>query len=349
MKIAILLTGLLFLFAGCNAQPNAPEESKTAAEINLPEYIDPPENDNNTEECSELTEYTTVITLPENTPPPHRESGIMEIYVFGLANADAILITTENYVVMIDTGENQHGRQIVSHLINENICHIDYLIITHFDRDHVGGAHTLVRYLDVRNIIVPNYGKESRHVERLEIAMANAGLEAVVLTETLRFTLDEAEFVIYPSGLEFFFFYDIDDDEGGATDAPRENDFSIVVSVAHGENNFLFTGDAMAVRLEELLEIDEIIDTDFDFLKAPHHGRHNRRSVQFINAISPRYSVITCCEERPADERVVTALEDVGAEVYFSKHGDVHVRCDGHYIVVTQIGHDTNMYVYNRE
>ena len=293
-------------------------------------------------------------------PEHSMESGVLEVSVFGLQSADSILLTTENYVVLIDTGERQHGRSIAERLFDRNIFHIDYLIITHFDRDHVGGAYDIIRFLGVNNVIVPNYRRISNSVRRFEEAKQRVGLEAHVLTETITLTLDDAVFVIYPTDLDFFVFgneYDDGNDlgvdlgsESGITSqtgdtnntdsyeviAPRENDFSIIVTVAHGENNFIFTGDAMAERLGMALETEEIIDIDFDFLKLPHHGRHNRRSVEFINAINPRYAVSTCCIDRPTDARVIAALESVGAEIFFSKNGIVHARSDGRTLAVTQ-------------
>jgi len=116
------------------------------------------------------------------------------------------------------------------------------------------------------------------------------------------------------------------------------NDFSIIVSVTHGNNSFLFTGDAVALRLQQVLENDEIMSIDYDFLKVPRHGRHNRQSVGFINEISPRYAVITGFHpslistyypERPSDERVISALEEVGAEIFFTMTHSVRGRSDG--------------------
>jgi len=263
----------------------------------------------------------------------------VEIYVFGIGRADAILITTENHAVMIDTGENRHGVHIARTLMSRNIFTLDYLIITHLDGDHVGGAHTLIRNMMVHNVIVPNYGRESRSVERFESAMLHSSTERHILTETISFTLDDAEFVIYPSQLEFFFFAREEDDEDDYTrdeDAPNENNFSIIVTVSHRENNLMFTGDAMASRLGEVLQVEEITAIDFDFLKLPHHGRHNRRSIEFLNTVNPRYAVSTCCVVRPIDRRVLASLENIGTEVFFTRHGGVHVTSDGYSLTVSQ-------------
>lgn len=340
MKIRILLC-LLFILSGCTVQ-----------ELGESEIITPVRPDNGNGEESGIND-TDIMD-------------IVEVSVFGIGRADAVLITTENHVVMIDTGERQHGQLIVNYLSNKGIRQIDYLIVTHFDRDHVGGAYIIINDLDVKKVIVPNYSRDSNHVSRFATAMRNNGLEAVVLTETMRLALDGAEFMIDPSQLEYMhfvrdddidfehFFFDGDDEdyeydyyeyEAAAEEAaePTTDDFSIVVSVTHGENSLLFTGDAWTIRLQELLENEEIMNTRYDFLKMPRHGRYNARIIEFIHAMNPRYAVITGFHpddlvhhypERPADGRVVAALEYMGAEIYFAMRIGVHAKSDGAELIV---------------
>jgi len=323
MKFRVLLfLFLIFIITGCRADY-----------INKCEEISP----------AEISSAEPVTEIVNNGV---HENNILEIYVFGIGRADAIIITTENHAVMIDTGENSNGHEILDYLLSRRIRTIDYLIITHFDRDHVGGAHTVIDFLEVKEIIVPNYKRESRHVERFELAMQRAGIEPLVLTETIRFELDNAGFMINPAQSEYFFFaYDDEDEdseqeaEPGVPDyyieeAPAGNNFSIVVSVSHGENNFLFTGDAQSQRMREMLENEEIANTDYDFLKVPRHGRYMSRSAGFINAVSPKYAVITDSRERPADERVISALENAGAEIFLTRNGGVYVKSDGGALIV---------------
>jgi hypothetical protein len=202
----------------------------------------------------------------------------------------------------------------------------------------VGGAHTIINHLEIGQIILPNYSRESRHMDRLHAAMQNAGLTPYILKNPLFVTLDGADFIIDPSGLDYFHFprtADEDDDYRDdyadspheASDIPEADDFSIVVSVSHGENHFLFTGDASNHRLNEVLQNEILMALDYLFLKVPRHGRHTRRAVELIYALRPRYAVITgFCPthidtyypERPTDERILAALEYVGAEVFFT-------------------------------
>jgi len=284
------------------------------------------------------------------------EYGIMEILVFDTGKADAILITTENHAVMIDTGETKHGYEIADYLLSRDITAIDYLVITHFHKDHVGGASELINNLTVKETIMPNYLKESKQYERFINAMITSGLDRTVLKETLKFTLDNIEFTLYPSRQGYYEFRqtyetgneneednaeDNGEDEAGDIDiidindiTVKENDFSIVISVKHGNNNFLFTGDAMSERLGELLSTEEIADTDFSFLKIPHHGRYNKRSEEFIYTIRPEYAVITCSSDNPADKRIIASLKDIDAGIYLTQNGDVYCISNGKAITI---------------
>jgi beta-lactamase superfamily II metal-dependent hydrolase len=270
----------------------------------------------------------------------------MEIHFFGVGRADAILIKTANHSVMIDTGENRHGDYLVNHLNYLDIYFLDYLIITHFDSDHVGGAHTIIDSIEIGKIIVPNYSRESRHVERFINSANNAGLLPYVLTQQLQINLDNAQFILDPSGLEYIHFarvgdddyFEIYDDDAGDFFAPTGDDFSIIVSVTHGENNLLFTADATNHRLAEFFANEALINNNYNLIKIPRHGRYVSNAVNLINMFQPAYAVITGFHpdllhlyhpERPADVRIIQALENAGAQIFFTMSSGVSFYSDG--------------------
>jgi len=104
--------------------------------------------------CIAALMLTALLLFGCVTARPYTETGHVEILVFGIGRSDAILITTENHAMLIDTGSREHGPLIVEYLQRKDIDKIDYLIITHFDSDHVGGAYILISEIDVINVIV---------------------------------------------------------------------------------------------------------------------------------------------------------------------------------------------------
>ncbi|MCL2373320.1 MAG: MBL fold metallo-hydrolase [Defluviitaleaceae bacterium] len=285
--------------------------------------------------------FILMLLLPIScAPKPSPRSGDVEILIFGIGRADAFVIKTQNYVVMIDAGERQHGRPIAQYLQRQNISTIDYLIITHFDGDHVGGAYLIRNNFNVKNVIVPNYTRDSGHVRRFETTLRNQRQEATILTETKRFTLDDVSFILDPLRHDYAYYiasYEGYEEENDTTTITGD-DFSIIVSISHGDNNLLFTGDAMELRLEQLLNNNEIMSINHNFLKVPRHGRHSRLSTELIQAISPQYAVITGFHpdlaavfypQRPVDQRVIAALENAGAEIFFTMASSVRGISDG--------------------
>ena len=70
------------------------------------------------------------------------------------------------------------------------------------------------------------------------------------------------------------------------------NDMSIVLRVDYGENSVLFTGDAE--MMSEYMMIDSGLPLKADVLKVGHHGSDTSSTVEFLNAVSPKYAVISC-------------------------------------------------------
>ena len=101
----------------------------------------------------------------------------------------------------------------------------------------------------------------------------------------------------------------------GSYDNP--NDASVALTVEHGKNRFLFTGDAEEAAEKDILANG--IDISADVYKAGHHGSRTSTSQDFFKAVSPSYAVISCGEENsyghPHAETLNTFRMN-GVEVY---------------------------------
>lgn len=260
--------------------------------------------------CGAPAEVENSITAPAVT-------GELEFSVLKVGQADAIIMKTENYSVVIDCGEEDDGGEVLEKLSGMGIDKVDFLFITHFDKDHVGGAAEVISNTEVMEVITPHY--ESGNDEYIEFKDAVPEQRWLKLTEDMIFTLDDVLFEVYPPKK--------------ASYAESDNNYSLAISVTHGDNRFLFTGDAEAIRLTEIMYDAK---GEFDFLKVPHHGKYNSNTKKFIEAVKPAYAVVTCSDKNPADERTVGALDNFGCETYYTLNGDVGVISDGSEIVITQ-------------
>ena len=242
----------------------------------------------------------------------------LEIVIFKIGKADSILFSIGQQTVLIDTGEDEDGEEIVDYMKKNKLTTIDYLILTHFDKDHVGGADTILNEIKVLNVITPNYESGSKEYKEYLEALADHQVDSIKLTKALSFNIGTAEFTINP---------------------PREssydgdNDYSLVTSVKHGKNKFLFAGDAEEGRLTELINAGNL---EHSFLKVPHHGRYNDKSTEFFNLVHPQYAVITSSDKNPEDKKVVETLKQLNTEIYVTRNGDIIIHSDGENLRINQ-------------
>ena len=247
------------------------------------------------------------------------QADTLRVDFYDMGKADAMLITTPDGVrILIDTGTNKGGKALVQRFEQEGIDSIDTLIITHYDKDHVGGADVILEEIAVRQVIMPVYEKESKqHTQFMEALAAAEDVAAFPMEIESDMQMKSADGVSMSLTAAHKKSYGKDE----------ENDFSLAVRMQYGDVKFLFAGDAEAPRQIELLEEG---DVKCDVFKVPYHGRLVSVSEDFLAEASPKIAYITDDEEDPASEDVIAMLEELGAQVYASRtDGDVTVLCDG--------------------
>lgn len=221
----------------------------------------------------------------------------MTVTFFDVGKADSIVINTENSTVIIDCGEKGDGKEIVQFLEDKGITTVDYLIITHYDKDHVGGASKVIKSLDVKNVLAPDYDEESDEIEKYQKALAGKNITPQRLTSDISFELDGASYdIIAPEET----FYGEDND----------NDFSLVTKMVYHDVSFLFTGDAMEQRLDEIMDIGKC-----NLLKVPYHGRKLDNFKDFLQNVQPDCAVV-CTSANEFSSKTENALSDLNIKTY---------------------------------
>ena len=98
-------------------------------------------------------------------------------------------------------------------------------------------------------------------------------------------------------------------------DYGNENDNSSVIYTKLNNYKFLFMGDA-GVKVEEDL-IEKYNMQDIDVLKVGHHGSKTSSSKEFINEITPKYSIISVGKNNRYGHPNDSVLENLeGSKIY---------------------------------
>ena len=215
----------------------------------------------------------------------------LEVTFFDVGQGDAAFVETpERQQILIDGGPN--GQVILEKLGKEMPFWdrtIDWIILTHPEKDHLAGLLGVLKRYKVKNILwtgvvrdTAEYKEWLRLIEEEDanIFIAQAGLR-ILGGPTSRGRSDLN--VLYPfESLE-------------GKESKDSNDTSIVARLVFGETSFLFTGDATQSVEKELVlsPAKHKAQLDSDVLKVGHHGSKTSTSKEFMEAVSPEIAVIS--------------------------------------------------------
>lgn len=248
----------------------------------------------------------------------------MHTDVLKIGKADCIVINTGNKIVMIDTGEADDLSEICDYMRKNEYTQIDTLILTHYDKDHIGGAAGIMSYFPVGEVIENRTKSGTTEYIAYHGVIAGKSIPVMQLSENYTFTYDSCEFTVYVPEKQKY-------------EAKNANNSSLIVSVKCGENSFLFCGDAMELRLEEFMASNA---ERYDFVKLPYHGNYIENYEAFLKRICPEYAVITSSKKNPASAETLSLLSALEIETYQTKSGTLRVQTNGKTIVLAQDSND---------
>ena len=240
----------------------------------------------------------------------------MEVHFIDVGQGDATLITCDGEAMLIDAGDNSKGTTVQYYLKKQGVDSLKYLILTHPDADHIGGADVIVTKYDIGTVFESYYKKPAYHKASDELAKALSYryMTPIVPAAGNAYNLGEASFTfIGPIGY---------------SDEP--NNASLALILQYGNVRFLFTGDAESE--EESAIINSGYDIKADVYKVGHHGSKSSSNDYFLRAVMPRYAVISCGvnEYGHPNSEVLQRLYNVGASIYRTdQSGNITAITDG--------------------
>ncbi len=275
--------------------------------------------------CSETSESgqsiisNSVISSSDNLDTgKYAEQGELKIRIFKMGKSDAYLFRTSNKTILIDCGDADDAQEIIDYFSEKGLTKIDYLIFTHKDKKSIGGAASVISALEIGSIYEPNYEKNSSEYAEYLNAVTTKGINANIVNSEVSFETDDVKFKITPCSKTSY-----DDDDN----------YTCMISVIHGENSFLFVGDAKSERIEEIISMNDI---KHDFLMMPDNGQYDEKTSDLLESVSPTYAAITCSDKNPASGEVLSLLSDKGINYYLTVNGSIKITSDSKSIIIEQ-------------
>lgn len=267
--------------------------------------------------------------------------------VFGLTaicadvgQGDAVLLRTPETVILSDCGsstDSSVGSMRLDPLLrSQGITHVDTILMSHADEDHINGIRWLLEEDDrisVGELVMPAAGKGT---EKYEEMADLAGMRGVKVRWFSRGD------VISAGKLTLTCLHPFPEDGSGEETGSDRNEDSLVFSVTYGRFSLLLTGDLGTDREMAILGRKDGLPLpgQVTLLKAGHHGSAGSSSEAFLRAISPSYAVISSGKGNryghPAIE-TLQRLESAGTEILRTdEDGAVIIRTGGKRMKITR-------------
>lgn len=214
--------------------------------------------------------YIVSIILPVQTTPG--------LWLIDSGQGQSLVVSDENHTVVLDTGPALSAEFSIAQMIltpilrNINSRQIDYLVLSHSDNDHAGGAQDLQNRFEITNILVgqPIAGLSGKPSQPLHNCHSLA--DTVEQISNTLIVSDNIQLQFYPIPL------DIQTDD---------NNSSCVVKLHWYGHTLMVPGDA-SIDVERYLVSHYADKLTSDILIAGHHGSKTSTARFWLNAIQPQ-------------------------------------------------------------
>ena len=222
----------------------------------------------------------TATVMPTDAPTPTPDIPLptdsLTVQFLDVGQADSILIQVGSHAMLIDAGNNNDSVGLVKYLKSQGVSNLDYVVGTHPHEDHIGGLDAVIKAFGIGKVLMPNATNNTATFEDVLDAIAAKGLKITAPKTGSDFDLGSAHFTI------------LNPTDDSYTDL---NEYSIVLRMTYGRFAFLFCGDAQAMNESEMLSSGMTLAADV--LKVGHHGSDTSSTPAFLQAVSPKFAIIS--------------------------------------------------------
>ena len=230
--------------------------------------------------------------------------------------------------MLIDAGNNEDGELLVKYFNKQKITNFKYLVGTHPHEDHRGGLDDIINNFNIGTIYIPDVITTTKTFMDVLDAIENKNMTYNVPKIKEEFYLGDAKITVVYTG----------------TDTRDLNNTSIVLRLEFGNTSFLFTGDATDKSEEKILNSG--INIQADVLKVGHHGSKYSTTDEFLNAVNPKYAIISVGDDniyKHPESKTISKLKSNNIEIHRTDlEGTIIVSSNGDDITIKNTYTDTN-------
>ena len=265
----------------------------------------------------------------------------LEISFIDVGQGDCTYIRTpQNKHILIDSGEGgkseeyDYGKNVVlPYLLDRKITKLDYIFISHFDSDHVGGMFYILENIKVEKIFIGIQAEEYENYIILKRIAEEKNIPIIMLKQGDRINIEKEIYIniLFP-------------DTAKTIEENTINNNSLVFILYYCNFSIIFTGDIEKIAESELIKKYQNLNVlNSTILKVAHHGSKSSTTEEFIKLVNPKIALIGVEKENSyghPNNEVIERLEKYGAKIYRTDiYGEIRIKINkkGIYDIKTHI------------
>lgn len=229
----------------------------------------------------------------------------VKVSFLDVGQGDSILIESTNHnQILIDGGVDTRVLEKLSKALPLFDRHIDVLIESHPDRDHIGGLPEVVERYAISAFFEPGVESDNSVDDELKKRIKEKNISMFFARKGTVIEMGDGSYleILFP-----------DRDVSGM----ETNDASIVAKYVFGESCFLLTGDSPK-KIEQYLIGQYKDHLKCSVLKAGHHGSRTSTSKEYLHFVKPEIAIISAGKDNSyghPHKEVLDALEMINAKI----------------------------------
>ena len=244
---------------------------------------------------------------------PHYTRSGLDAYVLDVGQGESVLLSSGGQFALVDCGSRNSwydaGGIAADHLATMGCGTLDYLILTHYDYDHVSGVTELLARTRVDTLLLPDVADDAGMRLQVELAARDHGADIRYVRTETALPLGRSSLTIYPPG-----------------DVKGDNEQCLAILCTYGDYDLLITGDMNMAAERQLIAEHGL--PDIEALVVGHHGSKSSTSEELLEAVTPEVGIISVGDNsygHPTEDalrRLVLADVDICRT---DKQGTVHL------------------------
>ena len=249
----------------------------------------------------------------------------LEIHFLDVGQGDSCFIITPNHkTILIDGGGSTSSTfdvgkdTLLPYILDKGYTKLDYVFISHFDQDHVGGILSLLEELKIGQIFISKQGEESENYKTFLKIVQEKNLKVQEAKMGDKITIGDVTFhILWPIEKQI--------------EENQLNNNAMVMKLQYKNFSMLFTGDIEEVAEKKILDTyqNHLEILKATVLKVAHHGSKSSSTNEFLKAVNSKVAMIGVGENNmfghPSNV-VLERLQSFGMQIFRTdENGEIHI------------------------